>query len=107
GGTPSGGAGGTAGRAGAGGAQTGGAGGQPSCASRYGMVPGYFACGETSTTCRFVQAQAMAQTCTAVCASRRGPGSAADNGDPGSCTVTMANVGCSASLASSICTCSR
>jgi hypothetical protein len=31
----------------------------------------------------------------------------ADNGDPGSCTVTSAGVGCSASLASSICTCSR
>jgi len=112
-------AGGAGGKAtgGAGGAESGGApgaggssgmgGGPTTCATRYGSLPGYLLCKETAQQCRFVQATSTAQTCTAVCTSRGGTCVQADNGDPGSCTVTNAMVGCDAALASSICVCTR
>jgi hypothetical protein len=108
GGTSSGGAGGMS-SGGAGGAQGGGgSGGAPpsACKTRYGALPGYLSCGETAQQCRFVQATANAQTCTTICSSRGGSCLRADNGDPGSCTITNQDVGCDVALASSICTCS-
>jgi hypothetical protein len=103
-----GGAGGTGGTGGT--ATTGGRGGTggsaPSCATRYGAAPEFLLCAETATSCRFLRNSSPALTCDTVCSTYGGTCIDADNGDPGSCTISGA-ADCSTSLTSSICVCSR
>ena len=85
----------------------GGAGGvAPSCATLYGAAPEFLLCAETATSCRFLRNSSPARTCDTVCSTYGGTCIDADNGDPGSCTVSGA-ADCSTSFASSICVCSR
>ncbi len=82
------------------------AGSPPTCDSLYGAAPEYLLCAETATSCRFLRNSSPARTCETVCSTYGGTCIDADNGDPGSCTIS-GDADCTTSLSSSICVCSR
>jgi hypothetical protein len=64
-------------------------------------------CGETATTCRFVQVSSVATTCDALCPMYGGACIDADNGDPGTCAVSDPTPTCATALQSSLCVCAK